>query len=65
MVRLSRATIWNAPGAWPRSALLAVKQAAIRVEQLRNQARLEVEDAVIALKRSQASLPMMNLICGG
>ena len=34
---------------------IAVKQAAIRVEQLRNQARLEVEDAVIALKRSQAS----------
>jgi len=34
---------------------LLLKQSEIRVRQLQNQARLEVEDAVIALRRSRAS----------
>ena len=34
---------------------IASRQADIRVEQFRNQARLEVQDAIIALRRAQAS----------
>jgi len=34
---------------------LQVKQSQIRVQQLQNQARLEVEDAVIAMRRARAS----------